>query len=63
MDIFASLSCFLSSTEDGLPEKNRSINDNEKRQVKQTQAPFKELSRFSLMKRAFSKTEITEIQE
>lgn len=46
IDIFASLSCFLNSTDDGLPEKNRSINDNEKIQVKQNQAPFEDFRLF-----------------
>jgi hypothetical protein len=38
MDSLASLSCFLSSTEDGLPEKKRSISDNEKMHEKQSNA-------------------------
>ena len=38
MDNFASLSCFRSSTEEGLPEKKRSIRDSEKMQAKQSQA-------------------------
>jgi hypothetical protein len=46
IDNFANLSCFLNSTEDGLPEKNRNINEREKMHKKQSRALLRGLLPF-----------------